>query len=58
MNFSRSPRKFCLRLHYNGAKSYSFVNGTKIYQFKVNDSKIKNIPCVWEAFQNNFLLIV
>ena len=27
-------------MHYNGANSYLFVNGTKIYKFKVKDSKI------------------
>ena len=33
-------KKFCLSLHYNGANSYLFVNGTEIYKFKVKDSKI------------------
>ena len=32
--------KFCLSLHYNGANSYLFVNGTEIIKFKVKDSKI------------------
>ena len=27
-------------MHYNGANSYLFVNGTKIVKFKVNDSEI------------------
>ena len=27
-------------LHYNGANSYLFVNGTKIYNFKAKDSEI------------------
>ena len=29
-----------LSLHYNGANSYLFVNGTEIIKFKVKDSKI------------------
>ena len=31
INFSRSNRKFCLRVHYNGNNSFSFANATKIY---------------------------
>ena len=27
-------------LHYNGANSYLFVNGTEIYKFKAKDSEI------------------
>ena len=37
--FSRSNKNFCLRLHYNGNSSFSFVNATKIYQFKAKDSE-------------------
>ena len=40
-NFSRSNRKFCLSLLYNGSNSFLFVNATKIYQFKAKDSEIK-----------------
>ena len=32
IDFSRSNRKFCLCLHYNGSNSFLFVNATKIYQ--------------------------
>ena len=28
INFTESNKKFCLSLHYNGANSYLFVNGT------------------------------
>ena len=38
INFSRSNRKFCLSLHYNGSNCFLFVNATKIYQFKAKDS--------------------
>ena len=41
INFWRSQRKFCLSLHQNGSNSFLFVNVTKIYQFKANDSEIK-----------------
>ena len=27
-------------MHYNGANNYLFVNGTKMYKFKAEDSKI------------------
>ena len=46
INFSRSNRKFCLSLHYNWSNSFLFVNATKIYQFKANDSEIRNAPCL------------
>ena len=44
VNFTVTKKKFCLSLHYNGANSYSFVNGTVIYKFKVKDSKIVATP--------------
>ena len=31
-------------MNYNGANSYLFVIGTKIYKFKANDSEIVAIP--------------
>ena len=37
-------KKFCLSLHYNGANSYLFVNGTEIYKFKAKDSAIVATP--------------
>ena len=36
--------QFCLNLHYNGANSYLFVNGTKIIKFKAKDSNIAANP--------------
>ena len=35
---------FCLSLHYNGANSYLFVNGTDIHRFKAKDSEINATP--------------
>ena len=40
INSTVTNKKFCLSLHYNGANSYSFVNGTEICKFKAKDSKI------------------
>ena len=40
INFTVTKKKFCLSLHYDGAKSYLFVNGTENYKFKAKDSEI------------------
>ena len=37
INFTENNRKFCLSLHYNGASSYLFVNGTEIIKFEAKD---------------------
>ena len=37
-------RENCLSLHYNGANSYLFVNGTEIYKLKAKDSEIVASP--------------
>ena len=39
INFTENIKKICLSLHYNGANSYLFVNGTKIYKFKQKNSE-------------------
>ena len=44
INFTVTNIKFCLSLHYNGANSYLFVNGTEIYKFKAKDSEIVASP--------------
>ena len=44
INYSRRNRKFCLSQHYNGSKSFLFVNAIKIYQFRAKDSEIKIYP--------------
>ena len=43
-NFIVTRKKFCLSLHYNGANSYLFVNGTEICKFKAKDSEIVSSP--------------
>ena len=40
INFTENNKKFCLSWHYNGTKSYLFVDGTEIHKFKAKDSKI------------------
>ena len=44
INLIVTRKKFCLSLHYNGANSYLFVNGTEIYKYKVKDSEIAATP--------------
>ena len=44
INFTVTKKKFCLSLHYNGANSYLFVNGTDIYKFKAKDFEIVPSP--------------
>ena len=40
INFTKTNEKFCLSVHYNGANSYIFVNGTEIIKFKTKDTEI------------------
>ena len=40
INFTKKNTNFCLSLHYNGANSCLFVNGTEIIKFKAKDSEI------------------
>ena len=44
INFTVTKKKFCLSLHYNGANSYSFVDGTEIYKFKAKNIEIIATP--------------
>ena len=44
INFTVTKKKNCLSLHYNGANSYLFVNGTEIYKFKAKDSEFVASP--------------
>ena len=56
INFTITNKRFFLSLHYNGANSYLFVNGTENYKFKAKDSEIVvgsiclgNIPKDWSV---------
>ena len=44
VNFTDHRKKCCLRLHYNGANCYLFLNGTEIITFKAKNSKIIATP--------------
>ena len=44
INFTVTKKKFCLSLHYNGANSYLFVNGSEICKFKAKNSDIVASP--------------
>ena len=43
-NFTVDNKIFCLILHCNGDKSYLFVNGKEIVNFKAKDSEIVPYP--------------
>ena len=56
VNFTIENSKFCLSLHYNGANSCLFVNGTEIIKFKAKDSQntayplyLRNISKDWSV---------
>ena len=40
INFTKINTKCCLSLHYNGANSYLFVNGTEIHKFAAKGFEI------------------
>ena len=44
INFIESNKKLCLSLHYNGANSYLFVNGTKTHKYEAKDSETVASP--------------
>ena len=51
ISLTKTNRKFCLSLHYNGASSYLFDNGTELIKFKANDSDIVAPPlCLGNIF--------
>ena len=43
INFTKKNTKFYLSLHYNGANSYLFVNGTETIKFKAKIQKFLHI---------------
>ena len=65
IKFTVTKNKFCLSLHYNGANSYLFVNGTEIYNLKAKDSEIvatslclRNISKYWSVDNKKKTLMV
>ena len=43
-NFTVDNKIFCLSLHYNGDKSYLFVNGKEVTKFKDRNSELIKYP--------------
>ena len=59
INFSQPNKRLVLSLHYNGSNSFLFVNATKIYQFKANDSEVKDYAlCLDNILKKVFQLII
>ena len=53
ISFTVTKNKFYLSLHYSGANSYLFVNGTEICKFKAKDSEIVASPlCLGNISKN------
>ena len=44
INFNEENTKLCLSLHYSGANSYLFLNGTEFMKSKAKDSEITAYP--------------
>ena len=56
INFTVTNIKFCLSLHYNGANSYLFVNGTEIYKSKAKDSETVVGPICLGSISKDWLV--
>ena len=56
INFAEKNKKFCLSLHYNGANTYLFVNGTEIHKFKAKDYKIVATPLYLGNISKDWLI--
>ena len=54
INFSATGKRFCLSLHYNGANSYLFVNGTEMIKFKAKDFDLHSIILCLGNISNDF----
>ena len=54
VNITKSKKKICLILYYNGRDSFLYASGMKIYQFKAKDSEIKPYPLCLGDILNDF----
>ena len=53
INFAQLRKRFVLILQHNGSNSFLFGNARKIYEFKANNSEIKNFTlCLGNIFKN------
>ena len=55
INFIEHNKKLRLSLHYNGANTYLFVNGTEIHKFRAKDSEIVASPLSLANISKTFL---
>ena len=54
VNFTKLDKTICISLHYNGANSYLFVNGTEVIKFKAKYSEIVATPlCLGNISKNS-----
>ena len=56
INFTQPRKRFALSPQYNGSNSFLFVNVTKIYQFKGNDSEIKDYALCLTNISKDFTI--
>ena len=56
INFTQPRKGFVLSPQYNGSNSFLFVNVTKIYQFKGNDSEIKDYALCLANISKDFTI--
>ena len=50
IHFSKANTKFCLSLHYNADKSYLFVNGKDLFEFKEDNKNVKCLGSISNGF--------
>ena len=53
INLTEDNKKLCLKLHYNGANNYLFVNDREIYKFKAKYCDIVTTPLCLGNISNN-----
>ena len=54
INFTDHRKQCCLSLHYNGANSYLYANGTEIIKFKAKDPTIIATPLCLENISKDW----
>ena len=55
INFTHPNKRFVLSLHHNGSNSFLFAIATKIYQFQVKDSEIKDYALCLGKISKDFI---
>ena len=56
INFSRSQRKLCLRLHYNGSNSFCLLMPQKYISLKQKILKLKRYPLFLGNISKDFFV--